>query len=67
MSKYQPTERVEDYPCGTRIIQNHGRVQIPKEIRVILRIGDGDKVLWVVDIHNKVTLKKVQRMENGKG
>lgn len=58
VSKYMPTERTEDVFYGSRLIQNHGRVQIPKEVRAILEIKDGDRVYWVVDKENKVHLRK---------
>lgn len=36
------------------------RVQIPKQIRVMLDIKDGDRVLWYINDRGEVCLKKVR-------
>ena len=56
-TRYQINEPIKGEILGVRLIQNHGRVQIPKAVRGILQIKDGDCVYWVEE-EGRVVLRK---------
>ena len=43
---------------GLTKVYNHGKTQIPRDVRRILRIEDGDRVLWVLE-DGKIVVKKI--------
>jgi len=46
-SKYYTDTEVKGRILGVRKVANRGRVQIPRAVKDILKIEDGDKVYWV--------------------
>jgi len=43
---------------GVRTVQNRGRIQIPKKIRDIIRLNDGDSVYWVHGLDGRFYIAK---------
>jgi bifunctional DNA-binding transcriptional regulator/antitoxin component of YhaV-PrlF toxin-antitoxin module len=44
-SKYAPTRKV----IGISKVFQRGKTQIPAEVRRVLELKDGDKILWIVE------------------
>lgn len=44
---------------GITVVHGDGRTQIPKDIRDMLRISDGDKILWLRKGFSEFTFRKV--------
>ena len=45
--RYTITTDLKGEIMGVRIVQDRGRIQIPKKIREILGLNDGDSIYWV--------------------
>lgn len=45
MSKYQVNKKT----VGLSKIYQHGKTHIPSEVRKLLSIKDGDRLLWILD------------------
>lgn len=58
---YQQNDRIEGEVLGVRLVQNHGRIQIPKTVREKLQINDGDKAYWIEN-DGRILLKKVSKL-----
>jgi len=52
---YKKTRRLIDI---SKIYQR-GKTQIPSEVRKILNLKDGDKLLWYEEENGKITVEKV--------
>jgi AbrB family looped-hinge helix DNA binding protein len=61
-TKYQPTDKIIGEILGVRVVQNHGRIQLPKTVREKLLIKDGDKAYWIEDTDGRITLRKVSKL-----
>lgn len=48
-------------------VHGKGRIQIPKEVRQILGISDGDLLYFVQDISGKIFLEKAPTLKKGPG
>lgn len=46
MSKYLPTAK--KIVAVSRLFQ-HGKTQVPKEVRHALALNDGDKIVWILE------------------
>jgi AbrB family looped-hinge helix DNA binding protein len=51
-----------DVPFGEIIavsrVYGKGRLQLPKEVRLALGVGDGDRVLFVRDAEGRITIER---------
>ena len=61
-TKYQITEKIEGEILGVRQVQDHGRIQVPKIIRDILQLNDGDNAYWIKDKEGKIVLRKAGKI-----
>jgi len=41
-------------------VHGRGRVHIPKEVRKILELEDGDKLIFLKDVNGRVYIKKAE-------
>lgn len=62
MSKYDVSAKVEGTIIGVRQVQDRGRIQIPKPIRVKLELKDGDSVYWVEGYDKKFFITKAVKL-----
>ena len=53
MSRYEITEKI----VAMSKVYQHGKTQIPKEVRKELGLEDGDKVLWII-MDGKLIVKR---------
>jgi bifunctional DNA-binding transcriptional regulator/antitoxin component of YhaV-PrlF toxin-antitoxin module len=47
--KYAVTEKVGRSIVAVSRLFQHGKTQVPKEVRHALGLKDGDKIVWVLD------------------
>jgi len=47
MRRYTVTPDIKGEIIGVRKVQDRGRLQVPKEIRDLLGLEDGDSVYWL--------------------
>lgn len=62
--KYKVTVEIKGKIVGVRQIQDRGRVQIPKTVRKILNLKDGDSVYWIDGGDGKIYIVKQVEMES---
>jgi len=43
---------------GLTKVYNHGKTQIPRDVRKLLKIKDGDRVLWLIE-DGKIVVEKI--------
>jgi len=55
MSKYTSPPKIFDV---SRVFQ-HGKTQIPRDVRIALKLQDGDKIIWFSD-GTEIFVKKVE-------
>jgi AbrB family looped-hinge helix DNA binding protein len=46
-AKYHISPEIKGEIIGVRKVHDRGRVQIPKKVRVELRVKDGDGIYWI--------------------
>ena len=56
--RYTITADIKGEIIGVRTIQDRGRLQIPKKIRDIIRLEDGDSVYWIQGLDGRFYIAK---------
>ena len=56
--KYVVTPDIKGEILGVRTIQNRGRIQIPKKIRDLIDLKDGDSVYWLHGLDGRFYIAK---------
>jgi len=56
--KYLITSNIKGEILGVRTVQNRGRVQIPKKIRDLIDLRDGDNVYWLRGLDGRFYIAK---------
>ena len=60
MAKYQPSNRT----LAVSRVYQHGKTQVPSDVRGILGLQDGDKIVWKLD-NEKVVVEVAQKRGAG--
>lgn len=55
---YTVTPNIKGEIIGVRTVQNRGRIQIPKKIREIIGLKDGDSVYWIHGLDGRSYITK---------
>ena len=56
--KYIVTPDIKGEILGVRTLQNRGRIQVPKKVRDILGLKDGDSIYWVQGLDGRLYIAK---------
>ena len=56
--KYIVTSDIKGKILGVRSIENRGRVQVPKKVRDIIGLEDGDSVYWIQGLDGRLYIAK---------
>lgn len=56
--RYTITAEVKGEIMGVRTVQDRGRLQIPKKVRDIIGLEDGDSVYWIQGLDGRFYIAK---------
>ncbi len=56
--EYSITSNITGEILGVRTVQNRGRIQIPKVIRDLIGLEDGDNVYWIQGLDGRFYIAK---------
>jgi len=56
--KYLVTSDIKGEILGVRTLQNRGRIQVPKKVRDIIGIEDGDSIYWIQGLDGRLYIAK---------
>ena len=56
--RYTVTPDIKGEIIGVRTVQNRGRLQIPKKIRDLIGLKDGDSVYWLRGLDGRFYIAK---------
>lgn len=54
----QDAQDIKGEIMGVRTVQNRGRLQIPKKIRDLIKLEDGDSVYWLRGLDGRFYITK---------
>ena len=58
IKRYTITTEIKGEIMGVRAIQDRGRIQIPKKVREMLGLNDGDRVYWIHGLDGRICIAK---------
>jgi len=61
---YEVVPEIKGRIVGVRRVQDRGRVQIPKEVRDVLKIEDGDDLYWVRGLDGRFYIAKAVELKS---
>ncbi len=58
VQRYTITADIKGEIMGVRVVQDRGRLQIPKKVRDLIGLEDGDSVYWVQGLDGRFYIAK---------
>ena len=58
VQRYTITTDIKGEIMGVRTVQDRGRLQIPKKVRELIGLEDGDSVYWVQGLDGRFYIAK---------
>lgn len=56
--KYLVTSDIKGEILGVRAVHNRGRVQVPKKVRDIIGLKEGDSIYWIQGLDGRIHITK---------
>lgn len=58
VQRYTITSDIKGEIMGVRVVQDRGRLQIPKKVRDLIGLEDGDSVYWIQGLDGRFYIAK---------